>query len=117
MEPKLFATMAIALFGFAKTISAKPAANFYIFHCFGQSNMEGSAKYVPQGLEGASNRFVMMTAVNDTQRGQETGRWYEAVPSPCREDTGLTPTEYSGRTVRVIDTTDNNGHDIYHNNI
>lgn len=71
--------------------------NFYIFLCFGQSNMEGAAKPEAQDMEGVSDRFQMMAAVDDAQRGRKMGEWYKALPPLCRENTGLTPVDYFGR--------------------
>lgn len=71
--------------------------NFYIFLCFGQSNMEGNAKIEPEDLEGVDPRFQMMAAVNDKGRNRVMGQWYTAIPPLCRENTGLTPVDYFGR--------------------
>ena len=73
--------------------------NFYIFLCFGQSNMEGAARPEPQDLEGVDERFMMMAAVDDQQRGRKMGQWYKAVPPLCRPNNGLTPVDYFGRTL------------------
>ena len=73
--------------------------NFYIFLCFGQSNMEGAARPAPQDMEGVSDRFQMMAAVDDASRGRKMGEWYKALPPLCRENTGLTPIDYFGRTL------------------
>ena len=73
--------------------------NFYIFLCFGQSNMEGNAKIEPQDLVGIDNRFQMMAAVDNNRLGRKKGEWYTAVPPLCRENTGLTPVDYFGRTM------------------
>ena len=73
--------------------------NFYIFLCFGQSNMEGNAKIEPQDLVGIDNRFQMMAAVDNNRLGRKKGEWYTAVPPLCRETTGLTPVDYFGRTM------------------
>ena len=78
---------------------AAPDDNFYIFLCFGQSNMEGAARPEPQDLEGLDDRFQMMAAVDDAQRGRKMGEWYKALPPLCRENTGLTPVDYFGRTL------------------
>ena len=78
---------------------AAPDDNFYIFLCFGQSNMEGAARPEPQDLEGVDDRFQMMAAVDDAQRGRKMGEWYKALPPLCRENTGLTPVDYFGRTL------------------
>ena len=78
---------------------AAPDGNFYIFLCFGQSNMEGAARPEPQDMEGVDDRFQMMAAVDDAQRGRIMGEWYKALPPLCRENTGLTPVDYFGRTL------------------
>ena len=73
--------------------------NFHIYLCFGQSNMEGNARIEPQDLQGISSRFKMMAAVDYGNTGRKMGRWYVAVPPLCREYTGLTPSDYFGRTM------------------
>ena len=73
--------------------------NFYIFLCFGQSNMEGAAHPEPQDLQGVSQRFLLMPAVDDPQRGRKIGEWCQALPPLCRPNTGLTPVDYFGRTL------------------
>ena len=73
--------------------------NFQIYLCFGQSNMEGNARIEQQDLEGVSDRFMMMATVDDQERGREKGKWYTAVPPLCRQNTGLTPADYFGRTL------------------
>ncbi len=77
--------------------NAAPDPNFYIFLCFGQSNMEGAARPEPQDMTGVSERFQMMAAVDDPGRGRKMGEWYKALPPLCRENTGLTPVDYFGR--------------------
>lgn len=71
--------------------------NFYIFLCFGQSNMEGAAQPEPQDLEGVSDRFLLMPAVDDPARNRKMGEWCQALPPLCRPNTGLTPVDYFGR--------------------
>ena len=73
--------------------------DFHIYLCFGQSNMEGNARIEQQDLEGVSDRFMMMATVDDQERGREKGKWYTAVPPLCRQNTGLTPADYFGRTL------------------
>ena len=73
--------------------------NFYIFLCFGQSNMEGAAKPEVQDLKSPGPRFLLMPAVDDAQRGRKMGEWCEAVPPLCRPNTGLTPADWFGRTL------------------
>ena len=79
--------------------TAAPDPNFHIFLCFGQSNMEGNARIEQQDLENVDPRFQMMAAVSDKSRKRTAGKWYTAVPPLCRENTGLTPVDYFGRTM------------------
>lgn len=77
--------------------SADP--NFYIYLCFGQSNMEGNAKPESQDLTDVPERFKMMAAVDFTSPARKKGEWYTAVPPLCRQGTGLSPADYFGRTM------------------
>ena len=73
--------------------------DFHIYLCFGQSNMEGNARIQEQDLQGVSDRFMMMATVDDPERQRIKGNWYTAVPPLCRQNTGLTPADYFGRTM------------------
>ena len=77
--------------------------NFYIFLCFGQSNMEGAAKPEAQDLKSPGPRFLWMPAVDypatETLPARKMGEWYEAIPPLCRPNTGLTPADWFGRTM------------------
>ena len=73
--------------------------NFHIFLCFGQSNMEGNARIESQDSVGISDRFLNLSAVNFSDKSRKMGKWYKAVPPLCRENTGLTPVDYFGRTL------------------
>lgn len=71
---------------------------FYIFLCFGQSNMEGNAHIEPQDST-VDDRFRVLEAVDCPNLGREKGKWYTALPPLCRCRTGLTPADYFGRTL------------------
>jgi hypothetical protein len=71
---------------------------FYIFLCFGQSNMEGNAKIEAEDTT-VDNRFRVLEAVDCPKLSREKGKWYTAVPPLCRCNTGLTPADYFGRTL------------------
>jgi hypothetical protein len=71
---------------------------FYIFLCFGQSNMEGNAKFEPQDTT-VDNRFQVLAAVDCPDLGRIKNSWYTAVPPLSRCKTGLTPADYFGRTL------------------
>ena len=73
--------------------------NFYIFLCFGQSNMEGAAKPEAQDLVSPGPRFLLMPAVDFPDKGRKMGEWCEAIPPLCRPNTGLTPADWFGRTL------------------
>ena len=77
--------------------------NFYIFLCFGQSNMEGAAKPEAQDLKSPGPRFLWMPAVDypatENLPTRKMGEWYEAIPPLCRPNTGLTPADWFGRTM------------------
>ena len=71
---------------------------FYIFLCFGQSNMEGNAKFEPQDTI-VDSRFQVLEAVDCPNLNRTKGNWYPAVPPLSRCRTGLTPADYFGRTL------------------
>lgn len=73
--------------------------NFYIFICFGQSNMEGNATFEPRDTMAIDTRFQLLQAVNCTDRGRIKDTWYTAIPPLARCGTGLTPADYFGRTL------------------
>ncbi len=101
----LIAFMLLSPLGTVKT-QAAPDENFYIFLCFGQSNMEGAAKPEAQDLVSPGPRFLLMPAVDFPDKGRKMGEWCEAVPPLCRPTTGLTPADWFGRTM-VASTPDN----------
>ncbi len=89
----------ISIFLLCATCVHAQDPNFYIFLCFGQSNMEGNARPEAQDLVSPGPRFLLMPAVDDPQRGRKMGEWCEAVPPLCRPNTGLTPADWFGRTL------------------
>ena len=92
---------AVVLMSFVMFGSAQAAvdSNFYIFLCFGQSNMEGAARPEAEDLKSPGPRFLLMPAVDDAQRGRTMGKWCEAAAPLCRPNTGLTPADWFGRTL------------------
>jgi len=85
----------LLLFG---SIAFSQDPNFYVFLCFGQSNMEGNARIEPQDTI-VDNRFQVLQAVDCPGLDRIKGKWYPAVPPLCRCYTGLTPADYFGRTL------------------
>lgn len=73
--------------------------NFYIYICFGQSNMEGNAQWEAQDVGNVDERFQMLATCNFTSPKRTLGNWYKAecpIVSPVGK---LGPTDYFGRTM------------------
>ncbi|MBR5749254.1 MAG: acetyl xylan esterase [Prevotella sp.] len=88
----------------ATTEAVQPAdPNFYIFLCFGQSNMEGNARPEAVDLASPGPRFLLMPAVDfpaaNGRPERKMGEWCEASAPLCRANTGLTPADWFGRTL------------------
>ena len=73
--------------------------NFWIFLCFGQSNMEGFLGIEEQDKSGVDDRLQVFTTVDFPKQNRTKGNWYPAVPPLCRPSTGLCPADYFGRTM------------------
>src|SRR5690348_612933 len=71
---------------------------FYIFLCFGQSNMEGAAKFEAEDTV-VDARFKVLESVDCPDLKREKGKWYTAAPPLCRCRTGLSPVDYFGRNL------------------
>ena len=84
-------------------MSAAVDPNFYIFLCFGQSNMEGNARPEAVDLASPGPRFLLMPAVDfpaaNGRPERKMGEWCEASAPLCRPNTGLTPADWFGRTL------------------
>ncbi len=76
-----------------------PDKNFYVFLCFGQSNMEGFPGVEQQDKGPVDERFRVLAAVDFPAQGREKGNWYPAVPPLCRPSAGLGPADHFGRTL------------------
>lgn len=77
-----------------------PDPNFWIFLCFGQSNMEGYPGIQQQDMQNVDPRFEVLAAVDEPQYNRKKGQWYTATPPLCRgQGTGLCPADYFGRTL------------------
>lgn len=82
--------------------AGKPDPNFYIFLCFGQSNMEGypGIPAAETNVEKYEKRFQVLAAVDfKAPLNRKAGQWYEAIPPLCRDGCGMCPADYFGRTL------------------
>jgi hypothetical protein len=73
-------------------------SNFYIFLCFGQSNMEGQGTIEAQDLN-VNSRFKVFQALDCPNLGRSKAQWYTAVPPTCQCNSKLSPADYFGRTM------------------
>ncbi|MBN2279599.1 MAG: sialate O-acetylesterase [Candidatus Marinimicrobia bacterium] len=76
-------------------------SNFYIYLCFGQSNMEGQGEIQEQDRK-VDVRFQVLQSYDCSNLAREGGKWYPAVPPLCQCYSGLSPADYFGRTMVAI---------------
>ena len=76
----------------------KDEPQFYVYLCFGQSNMEGNA--TPEAQDKTVDpRFQMLACVDFSSPKRKMGEWYTATPPLVRQGTGLGMADYFGRTM------------------
>lgn len=73
--------------------------NFYIYICFGQSNMEGNAQAESVDKANVDKRFRLLATCNYDSPKRTLGEWYDAIPPLVNPVGGLGPTDYFGRTM------------------
>ena len=97
MKKLLMLGMLLSLFARA---NAAVDEKFYIYLCFGQSNMEGQAQ--PETVDNTvDNRFQMLACVdfNQTNPKRTKGNWYPAKCPIVRDWTKIGMADYFGRTM------------------
>lgn len=72
--------------------------NFYIYICFGQSNMQGQGPIQSQDKT-VNSRFKVFQAQNCSNLNRKEATWYTAVPPTCQCYSLLSPADYFGRTM------------------
>ncbi len=77
----------------------KPDPDFFIYLCFGQSNMEAGARPEAQDHGPVDDRFLMLAAVDNPKFGRKKGNWYEAEPPINRPENNMGPVDWFGRTM------------------
>lgn len=96
MLKKTIIVLASALL-FIQAAAQTPDPNFFIYLCFGQSNMEAGARPAEQDLGFNDPRFQFMAAVDMPSMNRTKGNWYTAVPPICREGNNMGPVDFFGR--------------------
>ncbi len=72
--------------------------DFYIYLCFGQSNMEGQGAIENQDLT-VDPRFRVFQSLDCPNLERSKGKWYPAIPPTCQCFSKLSPADYFGRTM------------------
>ena len=67
----------------APGVFAGPDPNFYIYLCFGQSNMEGGGR-IQEEDRTVDKRFQVLADFDVPRRDWKKGEWYAAIPPLCR---------------------------------
>ena len=88
-----FLAASVCLFASAQ----QPDPDFFIYLCFGQSNMEAGAVPAEQDKGFNDPRFQFMAAVDMPRYQRERNHWYTAVPPICRETNNMGPVDFFGR--------------------
>ena len=73
--------------------------NFYIYLCFGQSNMEGNAQAENMDKANIDSRFRMLATTDFTNPRRSLGQWYAAQPPIVNPVGSLGMADYFGRTM------------------
>ncbi|HOT13319.1 MAG TPA: sialate O-acetylesterase [Bacteroidales bacterium] len=95
LKAKLFVFACVVLLGMG--LNAQNP-NFYIYICFGQSNMEGQGAIEAQDSI-VDSRFKVFQALDCPNLNRTKATWYNAIPPSCQCHSKLSPADYFGRTM------------------
>ena len=98
MKTRCTLLLVASLFWLTPSAFADPDPNFYVFLCFGQSNMDGAGR-IEQQDRTVDGRFQVLATMDMPNMDRKKGQWYPAVPPLCRPTGGLGPADYFGRTM------------------
>ena len=87
MKMRLMAFVLTAFLSFTAVLSAAPDPNFWVFLCFGQSNMESGGR-MDEIDRTVDKRFQVMADFDSSRRGWTKGKWYDAVPPLAAKGSG-----------------------------
>lgn len=93
------ASLALAGLLWSSVSALSQDTNFFIFLCFGQSNMEGFPGIEEQDKTAVDDRFQVLASVDFPKMERSKGKWYPAIPPLCRPSSGICPADYFGRTL------------------
>ena len=89
--------MMVAIHSMAQKQKADP--KFFIYLCFGQSNMEAGARPEKQDSVPVDKRFQMLATVDNPKLNRTKGNWYVAEPPINRPGNNMGPVDWFGRTM------------------
>jgi hypothetical protein len=98
MKRKWMALAAATLLAAGTRAAADPDPDFYIYLCFGQSNMESGGKMEDMDKT-VDHRFQVMADADAPGRAWKKGQWYDAVPPLAAKGNGICMIDYFGRTL------------------
>ena len=93
--PRLFVLAALL---FSMTSAFSQDTNFWIYLCFGQSNMESGGR-MNEADRTVDKRFQVLADFDNPSRGWKKGNWYDAVPPLTARGSGISIVDYFGRTM------------------
>jgi hypothetical protein len=88
----------LPVLAFPATGFCAPDPDFYVFLCFGQSNMEGGGR-IEERDRTVDKRFQVLADFDVPARNWKMGQWYDAVPPLTRRTRGISLVDYFGRTM------------------
>ncbi len=99
MKTKVMALTLGAWLLLTVSASAAPDPNFWIYLCFGQSNMESGARLEAVDQTPVDKRFQVLADFDNAARGWKKGTWYTADPPITARGRGFNLVDYFGRTM------------------
>jgi hypothetical protein len=98
MRTRLVLAFVLGLATFATRAFADPDPKFYIYLCFGQSNMEsgGQMDDIDRTVD---KRFQVLADFDSEKRDWTKGKWYDATPPISARGNGICMVDYFGRTM------------------
>jgi hypothetical protein len=96
MKVKLKLFLLTAFLSFTTIAFTDPDPNFYIFLCFGQSNMESGGRMEEMDRT-VDKRFQVLADFDAPNRDWKKGKWYDAVPPLAAKGSGICLVDYFGR--------------------
>ena len=95
MKLKLFLLAGLL---FSLTSAFSQDTNFWVFLCFGQSNMDSGGQTNVMDLT-VDKRFQVMADFDSAKRDWQKGHWYDATPPLSAHGSGICMVDYFGRTM------------------